>query len=109
MFKTFTTAIALSLVAAAAPVSAGNHEDISVTVDTSGLDLASDAGIRMLEQRFATGIRNACGRPKGRGLAELRAVRDCRESFAEPVALAIAEVARNPERLAGKARITVRG
>lgn len=109
MIKTFTTAIALSiLAAAAAPIAAAKYEPVSVEVDTSGLDLASEKGIQMLEQRFAAEIRLACGQPDGRSIKQLRAVRYCRDSFAEPVAVAIADVARNPQRFAARKTITVR-
>lgn len=107
MFKAITTAAAISLITIAAPAVA-KTEAVSVTVNLEDYDLTTPTGLEALEKRFAGRINLACGRPETRSRASVRAVKQCRASLSEKVAIAIAEIAENPTRFAQVEQITVR-
>ena len=107
MFKAITTAAALSLIAIAAPAAA-KTEAVSVTVNLDNFDLTTPTGLEALEKRFAGRVNLACGRADMKSRASVRAVKQCRASLSEKVAIAIAEIAENPTRFAQVEQITVR-
>ncbi|MBH5322660.1 UrcA family protein [Aurantiacibacter sediminis] len=87
----FATAATLIAVPAAAQTS---DDTVTITVETSDLDLTTVAGQDRLESRIDTSIERAC-RSGGRDLASRRAEAACRNTFhnafAPQVELAIAE------------------
>ena len=105
MFKTFTTAIAVSLIAAS-PAFA-KTQAVSVTVDLAQFDLSNEAGLEALDKAFTARINRACGQADMKSRASVRAVRQCRASLSQKATLAIADITRNPERLASAQKITV--
>lgn len=94
MRKTLTAfAIATTLIAAPA-VAQDTSDIVTITVETSDLDLTTSNGQDRLNNRVDTAIDRTC-RSGGRDLASRRAEAACRDSlseeFAAPVALAISE------------------
>ncbi|MDE1466690.1 UrcA family protein [Aurantiacibacter sp. D1-12] len=87
-------ATAATLIAAPAAAHESAEETITISVQTSDLDLSNTADQDRLNNRIDTAISRAC-RSGGRDLASRRAEAACRDSlsaeFAGPVALAIGE------------------
>ena len=68
------------LLAAASPLGAQPPEIVTRAVSSAGLDLATAAGLRALDQRLTIAIVDACGSASNVNLNGMSAVRDCRAS-----------------------------
>jgi UrcA family protein len=94
------------LLLAAAPATAGEVETLSVTVETSDLDLATPGGQRRLGYRVDAAVNRACP-ATGRSLLAIQDMLDCRRharAKAEPqVRFAIAQASLRKAQLAANA------
>jgi UrcA family protein len=86
--KKLALSLSLALAALAAPALANTAEAVSVTVRTSDLDLASDAGVQSLYQRIERAARKACAGLDTRSAATQVEYRECRATAVDGAVLA---------------------
>ena len=78
--RSITSAALLSAVLAAIPLTAGADETRSVVVYASDLNLASNAGRTVLQNRIALAVEKVCDPVHGRTPWEVRAYAACRKT-----------------------------
>jgi len=91
---------ALAVLSLAAPATAKEIDDRSVTVTFADLDLASDAGLATLQGRVQAAVKEVCARPSIRDLAAVATWRKCRADALDQAARQIAETHAAVQRVA---------
>ena len=84
MIKSLTFALATAAALIASPALAEPAEQLNIaTVHTADIDLSTDAGRRVLDQRLTTAAHQLCDTASAVDLKALNAKRDCRAAVLE--------------------------